>query len=85
MRKMMSSLAPVAIGAAVATGALSIPLVAQQAARPALAPMSVAQENDLVKTRCVTCHNNGQRQGGLSLEAFDASRDLFSWCVAAPK
>jgi hypothetical protein len=71
--EMTRSLTRAAFGAAVVTGALSLPLAAQQAVRPAIDVMSVAQENELVKTRCVTCHNNRQRKGGLSFETFDAA------------
>jgi hypothetical protein len=67
---------------------IPVSLVAQQAARPAAAPitpavshapaataMSVADQNALVKQYCVGCHNdrNKDRTSGLSFQSFDAA------------
>ena len=61
-------------GAAALAGALSLGLVAgaQEVVPPATVAMSAGQQNELVKTRCVMCHSDVQRKGGLSLENFDA-------------
>jgi hypothetical protein len=63
------------LGAAAFAGALTLPLAAagQDAVPVARGGMPVAQQNDLVKKRCVMCHSHAQRKGGLSLEAFDAA------------
>jgi hypothetical protein len=36
--------------------------------------MPVAQQNELVKRYCAVCHTDASRNGGLSLEHFDAAR-----------
>ncbi len=48
----------------------------QQVSSPpadAVATMSVAAQNALVQQYCVGCHDDAQKTGGLSLEAFDAA------------
>src|SRR3954454_5123804 len=37
-------------------------------------PMPVAQQNALVQKYCAVCHTDAARNGGLSLEHFDASQ-----------
>ncbi len=63
-------------GAAALAAALTMRLFAtgQEAVPATSGAMSVAQQNELGKKRCVTCHNDVQRKGGLSLEKFDAAR-----------
>jgi hypothetical protein len=39
----------------------------------ATAGMPVAQENSLIQTYCAVCHTDAARNGGLSLEHFDAA------------
>jgi cytochrome c551/c552 len=36
--------------------------------------MSVQAQNDTIQEFCVTCHDNGTKTGGMSLETFDAGR-----------
>ena len=45
-------------------------------ARPAAAAdlMPVAQQNALVQKYCAVCHTDAARNGGLSLEHFDAAQ-----------
>src|SRR5262245_43377108 len=38
------------------------------------APMSVAQQNAMVQKYCAVCHTDAHRNGGLSLQHFDAER-----------
>jgi len=37
-------------------------------------PMSSADVNDLIRRRCVVCHNPTQAKGGLNLQSFDAAK-----------
>src|ERR1039458_714546 len=39
----------------------------------ASAAMPAAQQNQLVQTYCAVCHTDASRNGGLSLEHFDAA------------
>lgn len=39
----------------------------------AMDPMSVAQQNTLVQKYCAVCHTDAARNGGLSLQHFDAA------------
>ena len=41
---------------------------------PVWAAMPVAEQNALVKKYCAVCHTDAARNGGLSLEHYDASR-----------
>jgi hypothetical protein len=41
---------------------------------PAWAAMPAAEQNALVKTYCVVCHTDAARNGGLSLEHYDAAK-----------
>lgn len=43
------------------------------AADPAADPMPTVQQNALVRKYCTTCHTDAARNGGLSLEHFDAT------------
>jgi cytochrome c551/c552 len=62
------------LGAAALAGALTVRLAAAQGAvSTAGGAMSADQQNELVKKRCVTCHNDTQRKGGLTLAHFDAA------------
>jgi hypothetical protein len=67
-------------GVIFAAAALAASLISRLAAAPqAPVPqtggvMSSEQQNLLVKKRCVTCHNDVQRKGGLSLVQFDAMK-----------
>ena len=36
-------------------------------------PASLEQQNTFVKTHCAVCHNDRARNGGLTLEGFDAA------------
>lgn len=40
---------------------------------PEAAPMPASQQNAMVETYCVVCHNQGRMLGGLSLQEFDAA------------
>lgn len=42
-------------------------------ATPAWAQMPVVEQNALVKKYCAVCHTNAARNGGLSLEGYDAA------------
>src|ERR1017187_9486392 len=56
--------------------ALAAGLIAGSAAVPlalARSPMPVAQQNALVQKYCAVCHTDAQRNGGLSLQHFDAA------------
>src|SRR6185312_2679780 len=41
---------------------------------PAWAAMPVAEQNTLVKRYCAVCHTDAAKNGGLSLEHYDAAR-----------
>jgi mono/diheme cytochrome c family protein len=64
------------LGTAALAVALTWPLVAgaQQPPAPASGVMAVERQNELVKTRCMICHTDANRKGGLSLQSFDAAR-----------
>ena len=36
-------------------------------------PMPIAQQNAMIQTYCTVCHNDAHRNGGLSLQRFDAA------------
>ena len=51
------------------------PVAAPKAAPPAAAPVSnVAHANELVSDYCSSCHHDGKKSGGVSLETFDIAK-----------
>ena len=48
-------------------------IVALSAGVSAQAGLSVADQNEITRTRCAVCHTNAKPLGGLSLEHFDAA------------
>src|SRR3954464_9827138 len=48
-------------------------IVALTAMTFAQAALSVADQNEMVRTRCAVCHTDAKPLGGLSLEHFDAA------------
>jgi hypothetical protein len=52
----------------VLAASLAAPLAVASGAMPA------AQQNALVETYCAVCHTDASRNGGLSLQHFDATR-----------
>src|SRR5919108_3687742 len=50
------------------------PPVASPAARSGAAPMLSSDANEVIKTYCLTCHNDRVRRGELSLASFDLAR-----------
>ncbi len=49
-------------------------LMCSAIAVPASAEMPAVEQNALVKKYCAVCHTNGARNGGLSLEHYDAAK-----------
>lgn len=49
-------------------------LIVSFSATYAAEPMPVARQNELVKTYCAVCHTDAARNGGLSLQGFDAAK-----------